>query len=604
MPEFTAADVGSDLPDNFLPLALSILGRAATHDALPLIVEDGAGGLSVHSIAGPDLLPGGGFADRLANLRGSDADGSLRRVFLGPTLRERCNLALPALRPGKPAKHGKHDACIGVIDTGIAFWNPAFRDRGAKGFSGFGALSFAGTDGASPLQTLSLEDLSRMTRRGDRPGGDLRNRAELGHLFADCVHAPYRGGPPLLVPSDFAHGTAMAALAGRAAGPDAPLFGLELPAAVVADASGETLKGLLDLAVRSMVAMIAGSGPEYTDRPIVILLSFAFLGGPHDGARPIHKALEQTLASFAAQGLDVRIVVPMGNHLNDRAHARIAPDAPDPALTWRLMPDDHSPNSVELVHRDAFPTLTLTTPGGLRVTRPDDDGAELHLLTTDGQVIGASWTRDLGNGWYGTRISLAPTTPAEGFAATADAGPWKIELASRDEVQAWILRDDTVVGTRRIPPRRQSVFEDPAYRAEDAPGHPGTDDSGHPDSKIRRLGTASILATGRSERLIAVGSHWSPRWPADPDDRSRPSPYSGRHLPDDPERGPAIEIVDSPRPFEGQLVVANGTRRLFRVSGTSVAAALHAGRLARKSPVRNGKDTDQAAVGGKARSRK
>jgi len=414
-----------------------------------------------------------------------------------------------------------------------------------------------------------------MTARGDQHGGDLQNRAELGQIFSDSVHAPYRNGPPLLSPAAFAHGTAMAALAARTAGPEAPLFGLELPMDVVADASGETLMGLLELAVHGMVRMICDSGPEFANRPIVILLSFAFLGGPHDGARPIHKALDRALAGYQAQGIDVRLVVPMGNHLNDRAHARIPKGAADPALTWRLMPDDHSSNSVELVHRDATPTLALTPPGGQRIMRPDDP-SELHLLTSGDQVIGASWTRDLGNGWHGTRLSLAPTAPTTAFNGIADAGPWRIELHSNDEVQAWILRDDTVVGSRRMPPRRQAVFDDPNYRAEAAFGQRGIDDTAHPDSKVRRLGTASVLATGTSDRVIAVASHWSPRWPLDPDDGSKRSHYSGGHLPNNDTHAPVLEIVDSTRANEGELVIANGSWRMLWVYHTHVATVLHA----------------------------
>ena len=155
--------------------------------------------------------------------------------------------------------------------------------------------------------------------------------------------------------------------------------------------------------------------------------------------------------------------------------------------------------------------------------------------------------------------------------AAAPFGRWRIRL--RDSgAAAWILRDDASYDDRAAP-RRASWFEDATYRARDAVGLGGVDDSLNPSSSIRRRGTVSVLAATGVAGIVPVAAQWQAPGAAS----SGPARYSGQFAGD---RVCDSAVVEATGPETGRLVPCNAAGRLFRVSGTSVAAALHAGRLA------------------------
>lgn len=494
-------------------------------------------------------------------------------VFLGPRIPQGATDAviLPLPEPRDDgAERAPGPAEIGIVDAGIAFWNPAF----GESFATFGTLT-PGT-GTSLLSELPASRIDAMRVQGHDRAGDRKNRAELASRFPESVYAPQPGRAPALGPDARAHGTAMSDLVHRTV-PGARLHGLELPISVLRDATGGALRGLLDAALRAVVLLAARQRADRRPFRMVVLLAYGFPGGPQDGPEPeVLARLRGTLAAFAGLGIEVDVVLPMGNHLQDQAYARLPVADGDTTglrrLDWRLLSDDHSANTVELVHGGGVPALTLRAPDGATATRTAD--MPFAILCRNGRPIGALLTTPLPDGRARTRITLAATAARDTIAARTPPGRWRLELAEGGDLRAWVLRDDSGFEDDRSAPYRRSWFEDPHYRARDERGLPGRDDTLHPESAVRRAGSVSLLALSSDGAAHPVAAGWRM-----PDGTVTGAVYSGLYPPGHP-RQPETVVIETPGPFAGHPALGNGSARPFRVSGTSVAAALHVGRLA------------------------
>ena len=608
MLRFQELAYGPEVPSNFLPAALpALLGRGAEAErpkalqagaARPeaaerpravepreveppdytLVVDDDEAGLKTLSISLGSVADG----EVLTELLGGFARGGRTPVPFGPRVRRGEPTVLPLPEEGADDGEGREGpAQVGLIDAGIAFWNPAF----GGAFKSVGFLEFDRPPNSAPNRVMMRElpggDLAAMVARGNTLSGDRLNRTELAAIHDEGVHAARPGGPPLLGPGDLSHGTAMAGLV-LEANPEACIHGLELPRRVLLDSTGGTLRGVIDAAVRGVVNLAVRNRPPGAPARVVVLLSFGFLGGPHpDGAggeeAAVLRRLRRTIELYRdRRGIDVRIVVPMGNHLQDQAHARLPPPAegePPRWLDWRTMPDDHSANTVELFHDEGVPDLAIETPSGAFGVRPGGGGTATHLVVLDGRPIGAIRTEPMGGGRSRTVVSLAPTASRAAGVALAPFGRWRLRLEGMGAL-AWIQRDDSGFDDRSAP-RRRSWFEDPPYRARDPDGLPGIGDAAHPGGLVRRQGSASLLATALHEAILPVAALWTAPAVAAP----RPAAYSGAFLPGHP-RSPAEAGVDAPGPFGGRPVLGTGTGRTFRARGSSIAAALVAGKIA------------------------
>lgn len=582
---FESLGHGDDVPANFLPAALPVLlGRADDRlddrldDGLvvPVLGEDGEGGLRLLYARGEDIRS----PDRLAQLskalgNASDAPATFGPAVARSVLHERSrSIALPAGR-----RRGHHPSFagapveVGVIDAGIAFWAPMFGDA----FASFAVLDLEGDDPAA-VRALPAAELALMRARGGSDAGDRANRRALATGHPGCVHAVPRGTAPIVTAAGLSHGIAVAALvreAGREAGAELRLHGLDLPRSVLRDASGTALRGVLDAAVRGVANLAAAHHPP--DRPlhVVIVLAFGFLGGPQEGGAEadVLRRLHRTIALYREIGIEVTLVVPMGNHLQDRAHAVLsAGDSATCRLDWRVLPDDHSANTIDLYYPEGIPALTIEAPDGRRGTRPA--GAETaHLFGGPGGPFGATWTVPVGDGLSRTRISLAPTASRTASQPLAPFGRWRISLACA-KAEAWILRDDAAFDDRAAP-RRRSWFEDRAYRDRDRLGLPAADDAQPTSSAVRRAGTASVLAASRDPSIVPVGAQWHPPGAAGP----ATTRYGGAFVEGHP-RQPEWAVVETRGPAGGRETPGSASGRLFRLSGTSVAAAIHGGLLA------------------------
>lgn len=532
------------------------------------------GGVELVGLRAHDLTSPGTLEKLLGRFRRTAA----APVFLGPRLPEdfadSLVLPLPAPRcggtpdPAEPAE-------IGIVDAGIAFWNPAFDGR----FASVGGLATvrrpAGSPPTSLLTKLAAGELTDMAAIGGDATGDAANRARMATILPQSVFAVEDGRPSPVRPESLSHGTAMADFVLQTAHPEARLHGLELPVSVLRDATCGALRGLLDAAIRGVVSMAADRRHDSAPFRIVVLVAYGFTGGPQDGDAPdVIDRLRGTISEFAAIGIIVQVVLAMGNHLQDQGHARLdcaATTGAERWLDWRILPDDHSANAVDLVHAEGVPALEIVAPDRGAATRPAS--APFAIIRFGTRVIGAILTVQIGGGRARTRITLTATAARNGSAPCAPFGRWRLRLAEGAAMQAWVLRDDSGFEDDRAAPHRRSWFEDPAYRARGAQGLPGKDDMLHPASSVRREGSASLLAAFADAAMPAVGAQWQA-----PGVAPKVAPYSGLYLPSHMGT-PDYVVVEAPAPFAGRLALGNGSGRPFRVSGTSVASALRAGTL-------------------------
>lgn len=569
---------GLVLPEDYLPTALPAMLRRVAPGYYPLIpeiaVSDGTESPELKSISSRDLAS----PDRTAKTIGGEPGWRL-----GPWMKTKVlpKVSFGPLTPGKP---GTQTEAIVVIDAGIAFWNARFCKASGEDivprFADVGYVGFGATDADPQVVTfLGARNVQKMVSGAQGPVGEAALIEALGIRFPDSVFAMSPEAGRLYDPDGANHGTAVADLAGGAA-PDvegAPvLFGIEVPADAILDASGETLQAILPIALHAALGRVLAWWRSGNPQPNVrVVLPFAFLGGPDDGSHAAVRSMEEILNLYQDL-MQVEICLPMGNHLQDRVHARLADlkaGARSQALKWFLQPGDYSPNTVEIVY-DGSPdvTLALAAPDGDSGHALLTDG-QVYFISKDGQKIGAVWAHTIPDGRTRLRLSLGPTETIQANDTRLSPGHWQIALgaeatAMRD-ICLYTLREDGSRYYRRPYPARRSYFRDTAYRIYDADGSFRQSDS--VNCPIKRMGTASVLATGSGEGMINVAAQQ-----AIGDLAARNAFYSGL------SRNDALSVqkvlVDEVRRGRGVNAVGNGGPRLFRISGTSAAAALAARR--------------------------
>jgi hypothetical protein len=530
-------------PDNFLPVALPFaLGLRPEGLFLPLI--DAATGAVVASLPADRVLEGIPPAMELPS------DGFL----FGPPVANSGSRG--AVRLGALSAERALNVLIGVIDLGFAFWNPRFRSLPGGGFAGLGFLGFDPVAGQpQPLpKNLGPQELSQLAAT---PGGEPAIRSELARRFPGSIHG---GALPASAP--FWHGTAMADLA---AAPGVPLFGLELPRAVLEDSTGGILEAMAVPAITELLAMMRRHPTANADTQFLILMAFAFTGGPRDGSRVALEGLRARLSDPVLDG--VTVVLPMGNH---GAEPCVVLDAGGP-LVWTLPPDDHSENTLDLFPSGPPAALHLTDPGGATARLPLGPGPALAWVTRAGRPVGLVWSRpQAGPSPPRLRITLSGTAAGP---AAVQPGSWTVALEGAEGLtsDAWVLRDDRPLPEGQARPFRQAGLHRAGAGAGAGPLAPG----GPQGMAQARPGTASALVQALGGQRVVAVSALERAWRDGPD---RPAPYSG--LTADGGSGAAAQLVDAEGPGRGILALTGGGPRLHRVSGTSVAAALHVRDLA------------------------
>ena len=572
-------------PRNLLPAALPdiIPGMADPGTRPSVFFRSKAGDLYIE-----DFKPGSDPLDPLSNLwpaieaADSQADRTAP-ISLGPrsSATGGDRRGIPAASLAQADTDPTSQVEIGIIDAGITFWNPAFRDAGADTscrFASFGALKL--NDRQIVAEALTPVEIQQYCA-----GSDADNRRALSRKYPESVYGD-RARWPLIRPNGLAHGTAMTELVLSTAPESARLHGLELPVSVVRDLTGGQMTAVMEVALLALIEQVRHRRQSVdklgdTGFRLVVLMAFGFTGGPMDGSADILKGLERTLTRFNAAGYDIELVLPVGNQLQDQLHARLEPGQ---NVGWRVLPDDHSTNTVEIIHPGNCGGLSLAAPRGAFVTLPNDRG--LFRILVNDQPIGALWSEEIRGDRIRTRISLAPTASSQVQASVAPAGKWRVSC-NQTAAKLWILRDETGFEEDPYQPARASWFEDRSYRRFDKFGMPALVDEPHrvgePLSVVRRDGCASILASSRHDKISVVSAVL--------DDCTR-APYASLL----PEGSAAkyqmsLTIPDAPEgsfdmqplgPFVGRAVLGNGGATRFRAAGTSLAAALKAGEIAGK----------------------
>ncbi len=329
----------------------------------------------------------------------------------------------------------------------------------------------------------------------------------------------------------------------------------------------------------------------------MIVSSYGFYGGPHDGASQLERALDEIVS---AAPRNVEIVLPSGNGRLVRSHTRRDFNDRDVQdVLWRLPPDDRTPTVMEIwsepypADAGAMMELSLKTPEGkdsaaTGVVLKDDETSQQIVLVKQGQVVARAVCvhpsmhprRRLFLVWI-WQTATAGAGSGDGLAAS---GVWTVRLRALDPVKTrpasvWIRRDDSLVG---FPSGgRQSGIERDDTRWKDDPNYDQeTRELVGDDGTAQRSATISAIATG-SWTVIAGGFDVDRAY-------SFPVPSSAG--------GPAADRVDLTQPerrgpdalapsqiFSGIGIAAAGFfgGGEVRFRGTSVAAPLVASEIAR-----------------------
>lgn len=338
----------------------------------------------------------------------------------------------------------------------------------------------------------------------------------------------------------------------RGAALTAPLVLVQLPQKTVADVSGGSLRNFALDAVSYIIKASRSMGAEKT----VICMPYGTLAGPHNGTSLFEQALDHMLAGSPG----VSLVLPAGNgHLSEtHAIAEIQPQK-SVSLCMRVPPDNARDSYVEL-------WLPLDAEARVECRSPSGD----HLSVTPGSAqfasdparVGCSliYPRQAANAEGLTMVLLAisATSPASPAYGGAPHGDWTLSVSNLGKTplafDAWIQRSGQPFGFPQG--ARQS-------RWIDRPGCLAPEP----------LNTISAMATGSQPRL-ATASYAASRY------------QSGALCPYSPAVGPTA--TRRPAPYHAEEspalpgLLARGTlgRRIYRMNGTSVAAALMARDLA------------------------
>ena len=242
------------------------------------------------------------------------------------------------------------------------------------------------------------------------------------------------------------------------------LAGVALPNRTVLDTSG----GALAVNVLDALTFLEMNTPE--EVPVVVNLSFGIMAGPHDGSSIFDAALDEV---FARRKGKLTVVMPAGNSFEMQCHAKVeVKKNQSELLVWRILPDDQTPNFVEIwLPKDSNAQISLQSPDGrhtmrstvmvdiqktpnsavpfaviLRSNNPANGDAQLVLL-----AINPTKERSDDPSAATTRLPVAPH------------GDWKIVVDNpqNDSITArvWIERDNASFGHKAL--GRQSYFVDP-----------------------------------------------------------------------------------------------------------------------------------------------
>ena len=508
-----------------------------------------------------------------------------------PVVPQRMPPAAPAIpKPprGQVTPSSANKVLVGIIDSGCPFAAPMVRDARRTGTRVLGlwdqdeAAAFAEGGFRPPDlhygRAIDRKGLNAFMAAARLPGGCIDEaqcyrsagytavRTRLGHgaavmsqLFAAPLHGgalqPRPGKRPSWDPA-------------KPAIDRADLVFVQLPQTGQQDSTSGALARYLVDGLRFILSH-AVKGQR-----VVVNISSGTSRTGHDGTSLIERGLAAAVTKAKRKGIDLHIVLPIGNTNMEQRHAVLS--SPDSHLDLFLPPGCETPQYVTVRWpaklQDA--ALVVTPPGG-----------RAQLVST-GQALG--WSSALG---ACAGVISPPAKKGQAarsllaFAAThsdqpdyprAPSGRWRIELRTADDLplaepmQFWVSRNQRNPGA--LPRGRQADFID-----WDRSHHPrawlryGEDDLAPVRNGIRREGALSGLATAslKQPKILVVGSLFVNGAP------DSPSPYSAAAklksgLPSVSAPG------DTSRALRGLSVHGNHAGEVVRVLGTSFSAPLAA----------------------------
>lgn len=328
-------------------------------------------------------------------------------------------------------------------------------------------------------------------------------------------------------------------------------------------------------------------------KPMVVNISLGNMAGPHDGSSILESAIDEMYLHrnrFPDSGSEERtnnsleFVLSSGNQKLARSHAKLTiQSGSSEVLTWRALPDDATPNFMEIWLPGSHSDTQSCEKTIIHVEAPYDQNPsgpircgetyELKRNNVVECVVVYLPPDKMATGRNGMiLLALAPTNKVL-HNKTVQPGEWKVTIENLNKedltIKAWIQRDDSVFNRPTI--GRQSRFDDPNFVRFSRNGYPIKDDIGN-ESYIRLEGTISAIATG--EYSIAAGAYrYSDEEEAD---------YSGQGdtIEGDATRGDTkiksttvLAVADDSVTCRGVISSGSISGSKVALDGTSVAAA-------------------------------
>jgi len=470
---------------------------------------------------------------------------------------------------------------VGVVDTGIPLghrrsrlkngetrilyaWQQLAKTADQEGLP-LGRELFAGAGpGAtepSPTPDLSINDLLRK-HSGGNLNGQLDEEAfnrearmvdpSLGFGVNDLEFASSHGAHVLDLAAGFDPLRADATKLEKV-----KIIAVDLPPQQLFGMGGNFLVAYANAAIQRILtvaqAVWLGQNPDRNAEaanengyPVVINFSFGMQAGPKDG-KSLWDQLTITPILNRNANIPTRLVMPTGNQNLARCNARQLlgpkgktfkeiPLEPELSVPWCILPEDQSPNFVEIWAKAQEPedasageATGKTSTDDFEVWLKPPDGAELQVpLTThvnkfvklhrsplqDPEIARVYSYKPPGQTRPHFVIYVAPTFSPDGSATTAPAGMWTLRVkcnkTSAQEVTLNIQTDES--GIRGVRGGRISYFDHESYLThfdsgrlrdsyvdEDHIGEKGLK-NGHaepwnPYGPVQRKGTHNALAS-------------------------------------------------------------------------------------------------------------
>ena len=548
-------------------------------------------GLSAEELKAPGLwcvLERGGRIVSERHTADSTADLSAAELAM-PVRPQRMPPPVPAqgsFSAGKAARSTKGKVLVGIIDGGCPFATQSIRDASGRGtrvlalWDQDDAPAFPGgfEPGFRYGRAIGRRGLNELMAAARLPSGQVDE--EHCYRLAGCAHLRLRMGHGAAVMSQlFAaplYGGTLQPRPGEppvwdAGGTDAidhaDLVFVDLPRAAVQDSTSAALARYVIDGLRFILAH-AVKGQR-----VVVTISNGTSRNTHDGGSLVERALAATAAQAEEDGIDLQIVLPVGNGNLEQRHAVLSSGRSH--LVLFLPPGCEMPQYV-----------TVRWPRGvndvhLRVTAPGGQATVVRQgrargLSAPGEEVCCGVVSPPPRQGEAARTLLAfgPTASNDLRTPLAPGGRWKIELVMKkgrhldEAVQFWVSRNQRNPGA--LPRGRQADFVD-----WDRSHHPRAwlrydedDDAlaAPVPNGIRRQGAVTGLATAApaSPRIHVVGGLYVAGRSGEP------SPYSAaaRGLPQWSAPG------DTSRALPGLSMRGNHSGEVLRMAGTSFAAPL------------------------------